>query len=387
MNRPIKGMCVFSNPSTGEAVAEEIGTVLDMDIVQDFVHAWTEVQNRRPKVLLIDMEREPEAGLRLARDTASSFADTPVVMFSPKKDPDLIIDCLRAGAADYCVFPDQNGDSLTAAVKRVLNRSADGHKTGKIVSFFSMKGGQGTTSLAVNVADQIHQVLDRRVLLLDLNLYMGSICGHLNFTCTYTPFDMVRDISRMDEDLLLSSLSRHGRGFYILSAPEEVSDAESISPENISQILNISKFCFDYIVIDLAHDFSDRTLVALEASDRIFLTVRQNFSVIKSAQKVFQFFHALNYPTSKVELLVNRFVKGSELTPEDLTVVFQQPVFGVVQDGGRIMEKAISKGRTLADAYPRTRINTSIKDIALKIADIEKQPQQSWFRRLFSAAR
>lgn len=377
-------MFILNGKETGHVITNEIEAVIDVDILNGYVGAWREVRSRHPELLFIDIQTDPEKGLQLARKTLASFPDTAVFMISSQKDPDLILNSFRIGVADYLVFPNGRQNPLPHAIERALNRTGNAGKQAEIISFFSLNGGQGITSLAVNVADHIHQASKERVLLLDLNLYMGFIPIHLNFECTYTPFEMIRDISRMDENLLFSSLNKHPRGFYIMAAPDGVSDAVRVTRENITHILNVLKPYFDYLIIDLPHDLSDRTLAVLDETEHIFLTIQQNFTVIKSTQKALHFFQELNYGQDKVKILLNRYVKNNELTPQDMEIVFKQPVYGIIEDGGRVMQKAINQGRTLAEAYPRSRLNKRIETLSVKMAGLEKRKKRSWLTGIFS---
>ena len=385
MAEKIKSMIVCGQQGVSSALADEIGTFSAVRTLADPSEAYTGVREWQPGLLFIDTEADRNSSLNLARRALRARPDTSVFLVAREKNPDLILEGLRLGVADYLVFP--NGkNSLLPAVRRVLASSGRGETQADVIALFSLRGGLGNTGVAVNLADQIRQISSGdRVLLADLNLYMGNVPVCLNFPCPYTPFDLIRDLDRMDENLLFSALAKHPRGFYVLAAPDGVSDADQVSREHMARMLTVLKAHFDYIVLDLPHDLSDRTLAALEAADRILMITRQEFPVIKSVQQVLDFLQELNYGEDKVKILLNGYDKSSELGPEDLEVVFRQPVFATVAEDRRTLTKAASKGQTVAEAYPGTRLSKSLEQLARQVIGMPPEKKNgSWFGRLFS---
>ena len=65
-------------------------------------------------------------------------------------------------------------------------------KIGKSISFFSLKGGVGKTILAVNMAG-IFESLNKKVLIMDLDLSGGGVNMALNKVADKTIFNFVDD--------------------------------------------------------------------------------------------------------------------------------------------------------------------------------------------------
>ena len=75
----------------------------------------------------------------------------------------------------------------------------------------------GVTTVALNLAGHLFDLTRDKVLLLDLNLFMGDVASYLNMEPAYTPYDLMRDVDRMDENLMFSSVTRHTSGFYVMA--------------------------------------------------------------------------------------------------------------------------------------------------------------------------
>ncbi|BBO86506.1 transcriptional regulator [Desulfosarcina ovata subsp. sediminis] len=308
-----------------------------------------------------------EDGMALVGQLRRVHPGLGVFIVADRKDPDLILQGLRLGVLDV-IIPTANGkDCFLPALQHALGRKATEGRNGFVYALFSLKGGQGVTTLSVNLADQIQLLTGGRVLLLDLNLYLGDVGAVANISPDFTPFDLIRDLARMDENLLISSLYRHARGFYILPSPAVISDAERIHRDQISAMIKLLKRHFTHIVIDLPHDFSERTLAAAEASDRLMVLVEPDLVSVKSAQQVLNFFQELNYGDDRLAFLLNRLTKSSVLQPEDVEMVLKQPLLATVANDWTALSRSVRKGEPLGVAHGRRRITRNLHELAARI--------------------
>ena len=60
----------------------------------------------------------------------------------------------------------------------------------KIITIFSCKGGVGKTTLTLNLAG-IYSLMDKKVLIMDLDLNSGGIALSLNVNCDKTIFSLL----------------------------------------------------------------------------------------------------------------------------------------------------------------------------------------------------
>src|SRR5439155_20628842 len=79
----------------------------------------------------------------------------------------------------------------------------------QILTFFSLKGGVGTTTLAVNVAVLLRQLTNQPVLLIDLSTERGAVSVHRNRAPKLTLGDLPPDSSVIDADVVQSVLVSH----------------------------------------------------------------------------------------------------------------------------------------------------------------------------------
>jgi pilus assembly protein CpaE len=301
-----------------------------------------------------------------------------------EKDPDLILKALRMGVADCFIVPDDLR-RLADGVRNVMGGNASSEEMSEVYSVFSAKGGQGVTSLVINLADHVHRLSREKVILVDLNLYIGNAAEYLDLSCDYSLFNLLHDAERLDDNLLFSSLKQTPQGFYLLGVSGEVSDAEQLSGSDITRIVTALKRHADYIMLDLPTDFSEKTIAAMEMSDKILLLVQQDVQSIKSAQHALGVFHHLGYDDEKIGIVLNRHTTRRDIMPDDIAGVLNRPVLSVVINDFRTFEKACNGSRTVDGIAPSSRLNKSLARFAERVTGLREglSPEKGW-KNLFN---
>ncbi len=370
MAQMLKGMFVGHRTEPFEDLAEELGSVVEIEgWFVDPALAHTAVKEAAPALVFVNLADAPDTGLNLVGRLVKAASTSLVFPVASKKAPDLILEAFRLGAADFLVWPGNAGEVL-AAVRRALAKKSSGRQAGEVYAVFSGKGGQGVTSIALNLADHIQQLSGERILLCDLNLYAGEIGIRLELTSRYTPFDLQRDLRRLDQDLLFSSLPRHERGFYILSGPDEISDADQIAGDEVTRMMQALSSHMDFLIVDLPHDFSPQTLAVLEASDKILLVFQQDLSAVKNTLRVLQFFRELGYGRDRIQLILNRYLKNGDFGVEDFAKIFLQPVYGTLGNDYRTLLEGINSAKTVDMVDGNSLFNQNIRELAAKLTGI-----------------
>ena len=84
---------------------------------------------------------------------------------------------------------------------------------GTIVSLMGVKGGVGTTSIAVQLAATISKVYGKRTLLVDAHPELGHACIYLGLDAERSHFaNVVQNVNRLDSELLRGFVVRHALG-------------------------------------------------------------------------------------------------------------------------------------------------------------------------------
>jgi pilus assembly protein CpaE len=167
----------------------------------------------------------------------------PIVLVTSASANALLSEALSAGIFDVVLLP-QLTDGIVFTIKKANSLAAGrstgsgGAKTaaaleGRVVTFFSPKGGAGKTVLACNLAATVARQQQRRTLLMDLDLQFGDAAIMMGIEPEKTIYDLVMARRELDTDALAGYVTAHSSGVHVLPAPLRPEDAELVTEERL----------------------------------------------------------------------------------------------------------------------------------------------------------
>jgi pilus assembly protein CpaE len=187
-----------------------------------------------------------------------------------------------------------------------------------MISVFSLRGGVGVTSLAVNLAVSLAQMWQVKVPLIDLALESGHGALMLDLRPKHTLDELAqRYEENVDEELLDGYLVHHESGVRLLAAPLWPERADLITPPFLHTVLPMLKREFEYIVVDTASSFSEITLAALDLSDLIIVVLSPDLASLKVSTVTVDVFQALGYPKQHLAVVINWTFPRGGAAPEE----------------------------------------------------------------------
>jgi len=331
-----------------------------------FERGFELIHRKRPMVVIIEVEKDIESSIDKINQILNRFPQVSVFATSGDKSSDTILKVMRAGATEYLLRPVAETD-LAFALQKLgrlwLTREVPEDEAGRIFTIFSPKGGVGVTTVAINLATDIMEISKKPTILVDMDLNAGDVTTFLNMKPSYTISDVTTNISRLDKSFLQGVIARHESGISVLAEPQRVEEAVSISGEDIKKVLSLLKSMFKYIIID-AENISNRTNIALEMSDQIFLVFYMSLPGIKNMQRHLSYLSKMGLGRDRVRLIANRVVKKSEIKTEDAEKVLNYPIFWAIPNDYETTMACLNKGVPINVGAPKSQLNISLKDLA-----------------------
>ena len=305
---------------------------------------------------------------------------------SVQGEPDYLRRAMLAGAREFLVKP-FSSDELAASIRQVHRARAPearprrGHAAadrprhgtaaparrgqGKVVSFFSPKGGVGRTTLAVNFAVAAKTELDMRVALVDGGLQFGDVGVLLNLNPKNQSIaDVAREMASGDLETLESTLVEHSTGVRVLMAPPSPEMAELVTPDHLSKIIAELRTTYDLVVIDSSPLLQDVTLAFLDQSDVVFAVLTLEITNIKNMRQFLALTDQLGYPEDKVQLLLNRADSGYGIRQQDVESSIGRKISHSVVSDGRTVVYALNRGVPFVVAARQTRVSEDVVRVA-----------------------
>jgi len=325
------------------------------------------VRKHLPEMVIVGLGQNPDIMIESISTMAKDFPFLYLVALSDRIDSDLILRTIRAGAHDYLCKPVKEIDLRAAAEKASklkATRKESVGRGGKILSVFSNKGGNGTTTIAANLADALVRLTGKKVAVVDLVLSHGDVTMFFNVNSSYSILDLAKNAEKADYDFLHTLLVKHASGVYVLADPPTIEDGEQISAAQVRDALSALRSMFDYIVIDTPHQFDERTLTALEMSDIVLLVSLLNLPSLKNTQKCLELFGRVGLRDERVRLLLSRYLPNDEIPKESIEGIMNCPVFFSVPNDYPTVISSINRGKLLSEVAPDKEVTKSFDRMA-----------------------
>lgn len=141
-------------------------------------------------------------------------------------------------------------------------------KQAKIVTITSSKGGVGKTVFTTNLAG-IFSMLEKKVLLIDLDLYTGGIKTMLNIKDGKTIYNLVNDITNNLFNDRKDYIYQYNNYIDIMTSCKEPQQGGKINEKYVGKIIDIYKGQYDVILFDTTHLPLPVNVAAMTYSDTV----------------------------------------------------------------------------------------------------------------------
>ncbi|MGZ8492792.1 MAG: AAA family ATPase, partial [Gemmatirosa sp.] len=293
-------------------------------------------------LVIVPLEAPIEALEAVAK--AAQAAGAGVFGVAPKLDAGILLRAIRAGVHECLAMP-YDPEELTAALERLERRVMSSTSSGSAVAVYSAKGGVGTTTIAVNLAHAFARNNPRsRVGLADFVVSGGDVAVQLDMLPKYDIGTLAGKIASLDAELLRSVLAERSSRLWVLAASERPELSELVDGAAANAIVGQLRRDFEFSVLDCEHHVNDRSLAALDATDRVLLVTQLGLAPLRSAQRSLTLFERLGYPPERVLVVVNRHQSGDVLTLEDAEQALEHTIDVALPNDFRLCADAMAKG-------------------------------------------
>lgn len=338
--------------------------------------AW--LQREVPDLVISDVVMPGIDGYELCRRMRKQprLASVPVILLTARGGISEKVAGFEAGADDYLVKPFDPVE-LELRVKVLLARTRaaaageEEKRRGKVLSVFSLRGGAGVSTVAVNLAYALAKAHQRPVALADLALESGHAGLMLDLRPRLTWADLAQqEVSAVDAEMVQRALARHESGIHLLAAPPFPALAELVNSRAVSVTLSLLAEQYPFVVVDTASTMDEVTLAALDLSDIILLVLTPELASLKVASISLEIFESLGYPASRTRLVVNWTFPQGGLGQKHIESALHKSVQMVIPYEKVAVVQAINRGVPLLRLAPGSPAAEAIAELARQIAPV-----------------
>jgi pilus assembly protein CpaE len=313
-----------------------------------------------PDVVIMDINMPDMDGISATEAILRDVDFAQIVILSVQNEPNYMQRAMLAGARGFLAKP-PSSDELINTIRLLGERAHEQRKrrevvvsapnqdqaaarpAGKLIAFFSPKGGVGCTMLATNLAIGLHSEATPTALI-DASLQFGDAAVFLNLQVKTNIADLALHASELDDHLISDVLIHHESGLEVLAAPPRPEMADEVRPDQVRQVVDAIKRRFEYVVVDTSSTMDDVSLAVLDNADLLVSVATPEIPAIKDARLLFDLLTVLDYPAEQVVFVLNKVERRSGISPEAISENLKREVDATIPSDEKVISASINRG-------------------------------------------
>jgi pilus assembly protein CpaE len=364
----------------------------DVFAVEDGPRTLEYLKTNSPDIILLDVMMPGMDGFTVCREIRANptTARIPIIMLTALDSVENKVKGFEAGADDYLAKPcdtaelvarinvmirraEANAPQVTAPVARVAREAA------RTIAVFSLRGGSGVSTIAVNLAAGLSQLWGMQVALVDMVSVAGQSALFLNQSLRNTWADLCK-MDVIDEDAVLSAMLPHESRVRTLASPRRPEESELLTPEKVRTTIEVLRSTFSYVVLDMPHDLSERSLTALDQSDVILIITQPEIASLRATSMAMEIFDALKYnEQKKIYIILNWTFPRQGLAFKDIERMLKSKIDLILPYAADEFVNALNIGNPPVLSDPEGSLGVIFEDIAMalsKDSQLKVRPEQ-----------
>ncbi len=338
----------------------------------------------RPDLIFFDASGDKSEVMQSLENLVARYSQAMVILLLPENSPELLIPAMRLGVREVVSLPIDLIE-LDKALERLAKKARDAvREDGKVLSLVSSKGGSGTTFVATNLAYALANIANKRTLLIDLNLQFGDAALFVSDAKPpATMADLCMQVSRLDAQLLESSLINVGPNFGVLSAALDPDPDDRIKPDHVAAVLALAKQHFDFVLLDAGRQINAVTIRALDSSDLIFPVLQQSLPFIRNGQRMLDMFSTLGYRKDSIRQILNRHDEASPISMADMERGLGMKIAHLIPNNFEIANESINQGEPVLKLARSCNLSKGFVKVVQTLTEAPVASSPSLIKRLF----
>jgi CheY-like chemotaxis protein len=348
-----------------------------------------QAESENPDLILLDVMLPEMDGYQVARHLRANAltANTPILMFSAKTQLDDKVTGFEAGADDYLTKP-THPTELRAHVKALLARSSKGkistidlpaEKPARVIGILSPRGGQGVTTVTVNLGDALRLATKGEVIVAELRPGMGTLGPDLGEANPSVLTELLStDLSGISRQKLQDILYTLPSGLRLLFGSVQAKDGLlANTPERMEALVNRMRSLASYLVLDLGAGLRPMIQKTLPNCNILLVLVEPvTNSVIYSKALITDLADLTGERKNIHAVVVNRTRSDTQLTMAQMEEILGQTPLIAITPAPELIFTAARMKTTAFAANPDSLTNQQFTKLAESILTFEKLKNQ-----------
>lgn len=240
-------------------------------------------------------------------------------------------------------------------------------RRGRLLTFFSTKGGVGKTFCSVNTAVALAEISNQKVILVDLDFDYGSAALILNIDSRRSLAEIISKRARLDSNMLENYPLTHQSGLKVLPGGNPSRDGVGIKKLEIETVLIALLGAYDYVILDMPTRIPGFLIPSLELASLIFPVTTPDIAGVRNIRLFLKMLLGTGYPVSRVRLLLNRADQQTGIGPGDIEMALNEKIYKIIPADYKLATLSLNRGSPIVSLFPRSRVAKAFYNLADKI--------------------
>ncbi|MCS6963091.1 response regulator [Thermoflexus sp.] len=356
--------------------------------------ALAKAETEQPDLIILDVMMPDMDGLEVCRRLRANpkTSGIPILMFTAKTAVADKIAGFQAGADDYLTKPVHPAE-LISRVEALLQRAArlKAEATAGIhaatIGFLGVKGGVGTSTVALNTAVVLAQGAGHlpptvrtpppdfrypRVVLADLAPH-GGLAYLLRLSQALgLPNVLAYPPQELDPPTIEKYLTRHVSGLRMLLTPYTPRPV-MLSAAHIRTLARHLAVLGDYALFEMGHTLDDGARTLLGELRYLVLVMEPTSLALAHARELIHVLSQLGWATQQLGLVVvNRAVSGIALTRRQIEEALSIEPIGFISPAPELAHQAADHGVPIVMLQPEGLLAEQFRELARRLVALTR---------------
>jgi pilus assembly protein CpaE len=318
--------------------------------------------SEQPDLVLLDLMMPHMDGYEVCRRLKSDprLADIPIVMLTAKAQMASQVEGYRVGADDYVTKP-VHPDDLASHIHSVLERTHERQSKdvgGRLVAVIGVKGGVGTTTMAVNIG--VCLAATQRAILADFDA-SGIAAVHLGFSA---PADFTQIASHAPDEIDALMVERvllaHESGVRVLP-----SSGGSLVPDQAVAVADrLTELC-DVSVMDLGGGMNPVSRALLGRCDLVLVAIDLDRAAVLQTQRMLLALTEMGLNRSRLRFVwANRAGLDTRQALNTIKTAINEETIHVIDSAADSAYQSVETGRPLVLSAPDAPAAKALRELS-----------------------
>lgn len=308
--------------------------------------------------------------------------DISLVAFGDEHDNSALRTALRVGASDYlsdcCSI-----NELLPLLRQLAEQKIANRNMGDLFLFVNAKGGNGASTIAMNVAIELADRYPGEVLLIDVDTQFGLIAEYLDLSPKYSMLDAIESLSELDESSLNSLVTVYDKRLHTIGFSTGQGNAAIEKIAEIQKIVPLFRQYYKYVVIDYSRGIEPAFANLVTPATKVFLVIQQNYMSLKNANQLFRSLKFdFGHDEESIELIVNRYEKSQSVSIKDIQNTIPKLNIHLLPNDYKVASESANLGKPLINFKKRSALSKALQKVSGSLQP-EDEKSKGWLSKIF----